>query len=255
MDGFENFPVLIARDICSGVRYLHNNGVAHRDLKPMNALVTNQHYCTRSAVELTEGWRNLPLVCKLTDFGESRSVLFQTCKVLKADTQRVDRGTIFYMATELLCPAIKLTHANQADLKRTDIWSIGMIVHLLYNPDLSLPYMNEILSSPSCSSLEVLMQNLNMQKKPEDSHDYEHVQKNISAVPRRIRDLCLNWVPKKLPLINQLCEMLLEEREYLSRTINLRNSQNSVLDAHDQKVAKALKVHALLMMVQTAVPF
>ena len=29
MDGFENFPALIAVDICSGVRYLHNNGVAH----------------------------------------------------------------------------------------------------------------------------------------------------------------------------------------------------------------------------------
>lgn len=45
-DAFEEFPfhTKIVRDVSSGIVYLHGQGVARRDLKPANVLVSNKHY-------------------------------------------------------------------------------------------------------------------------------------------------------------------------------------------------------------------
>ena len=42
--GFENLVPGAARDIVSGLTYLHATGVAHRDLNLANVLVSNNHY-------------------------------------------------------------------------------------------------------------------------------------------------------------------------------------------------------------------
>ena len=47
-------------------------------------------------------YRERPIACKLTDFGESRSLLIQTQAVLSSKTTTVDRGTVVFMAPELL---------------------------------------------------------------------------------------------------------------------------------------------------------
>ena len=50
-DGFEcfedNLPVQIAHDISARLAYLHSKGVAHRDLKAKNVLVSNQPHDKR----------------------------------------------------------------------------------------------------------------------------------------------------------------------------------------------------------------
>ena len=87
----EKIQINICRDISEGLEYLHHNEVAHRDLKGKNILVSNQHYCHESNME--ERWatyEKVPIICKLADFGESRSVQIQTAE-LHSTTKRVDR--------------------------------------------------------------------------------------------------------------------------------------------------------------------
>ena len=69
----------IARDIAEGLLFLHTNGIVHRDRKPSNILVTNQHYLKELQESQTSAeFAKHPIHCKLTDFGEGRATYLQT---------------------------------------------------------------------------------------------------------------------------------------------------------------------------------
>lgn len=57
----------------SGLADLHQNDVAHRDLKLDNVLVSKQHYSKE-----TFFLEKKPMIAKSTDFAEGRSNLIQT---------------------------------------------------------------------------------------------------------------------------------------------------------------------------------
>ena len=95
VDGFENFKDKLHGKICSdianGLAYLHDRDTAHRDLKPKNILVGNSHYCHINDDE--QRWavfEKAPIICKLADFGESKSRQIQTA-IINSTTRRVDR--------------------------------------------------------------------------------------------------------------------------------------------------------------------
>ena len=146
-EGFEDLVVFAAKDILRGLRYLHANGVAHRDLKPANVLVSNQHYSLLSKDQIASHFKLQPVVCKLTDFGESRSANVQTNTVLASETQRVDRGTAVFMSPEILVKdGSKFNQVSLNDLMVSDIWSLGMTFFTMINPNLKCPYLLEIRS-------------------------------------------------------------------------------------------------------------
>ena len=80
--------LLCARDVATGLDYLHSHNIAHIDLKLGNTLVSNQHYITMDG-----GWAKVyaecPIVCKLADFGLSRSPDLQTTSFLQTRTESI----------------------------------------------------------------------------------------------------------------------------------------------------------------------
>ena len=87
-----------------------------------------------------------PIACKLTDFGESRSLLIQTQAVLSSKTTTVDRGTVVFMARELLVKEKLMQNASVVDLIRADLWVLGMIFFTMLNPNVKAPYVIEVRS-------------------------------------------------------------------------------------------------------------
>ena len=119
--GFEHIIPLIASDIICGLRYLHDQGVAHRDLKPGNILISNQHLLQLKQAEKHLKWLSTPCVAKLTDFGESWGRLSQSTGASCTHTVNVYKGTPAFMPPELVDPKKRLLVMREDDLKYADI--------------------------------------------------------------------------------------------------------------------------------------
>ena len=154
MTSFACLHSKIAEDVAVGLQFLHDRNIVHRDLKPANVLISSQHYSSsKNQAEIEGFWaRNEAIVCKLTDFGESRTELQQTATLCHTRTSNVDRGTIPYMAQELLVMVGKTLSLEQ--LKHCDVWALGMVIFMLLNPDLEMPYQFECNQIPqkTCES-------------------------------------------------------------------------------------------------------
>lgn len=94
----------IIRQVLEGLRYLHSNGILHRDLKADNLLLE------------TDG------TCKISDFGISK----KSQDIYSNNAEMSMQGTVFWMAPEVI-------HSIVADKKqgysaKVDIWSLGCVV-------------------------------------------------------------------------------------------------------------------------------
>lgn len=68
-----------------------------------------------------EEWGKVGIVCKLVDFGESRSSVQQTNTLCLTMTNNVDRGTIVFMAPECMSSQLNQKALSLQDLKKADI--------------------------------------------------------------------------------------------------------------------------------------
>ena len=144
---FTSFADLLpacAKDVVAGLEYLHRKNIAHRDLKPGNILVSNQHYSSTTCDEneFAKAYAECPIISKLADFGLSRSLELQTKSFMMSKTESVSRGTPTYMAPEIHLG--RLFQANQDDLKKADMWSLGLVMYTMLNPNLRSPYRAEM---------------------------------------------------------------------------------------------------------------
>ncbi|XP_063447978.1 probable serine/threonine-protein kinase DDB_G0284251 [Mytilus trossulus] len=169
--GFEHTPQHLAKDILSGLNYLHGKGVAHRDLKPENVLVTNNHVATSDA---KYWWSERPIVAILSDFGEARSSIIQTKILAETSTQNLFRGSPAYMAPEALLG--DSSSGTIEDLLKMDIWSFGMVLfHLIY-PDTANPYAEEIKENTTVRPIEALKKLVSKKALPRPSEKYSFLQ-------------------------------------------------------------------------------
>lgn len=97
----------ISREITEAIKYLHDEGIAHCDIKPENILLTED------------------FTPKLCDFNLS--------KIIDHADQKDRRCTLAYSA-----PEIHMCH--QIDFMKADIWSLGITLFAIY--ELKFPYKN-----------------------------------------------------------------------------------------------------------------
>ena len=204
--GFEHFNKFIACDVANGLAYLHSNGIVHRDLKPANILVSNLH-CHGSA-GIAKYWQSRPIVAKLTDFGEGRTQMIQTASIVATKTSNFARGTPVFMAPEALC-SDSLTSASMEDLKCMDVWSLGMVLFVLLNPDLHYPYQLELKESRATSPdmLQAVLKRQILRKQlPRHSKKYEVARKSFWDNILKAHEVCAQFTDR--PSVKQVAELL-----------------------------------------------
>ena len=158
-----------AKEIIHGLAHLHSKGIAHRDLKPANVLISNQHYCALpDEYEISLQFESRPVACKLTDIGESSSLIVQMQSFVASRTNNIDRGTVVCEAPEMFVKEMLLSHASIGDFMVAHTWALGMILFLTINPSVKYPYRLEIRSAGNVSSqdqLNIFISSLLRQKK------------------------------------------------------------------------------------------
>ena len=237
----EHFSVVAALEIVNGIKYLHSKDIAHRDLKPANILISNSDYCRISSKEDKERiFKTKPFTCKLCDFGESRSRLSQTRSILSSRTTHVTRGTLGFMAPELLPGPRCLKSAGTNELKQADIWSLGMTIWCLIHPDLDSPFGIEVCdSSFDCTNPGLSIANkLFSGQRPKTTDLYDNI-------------IVSNWLPLWFVIRGCTMQSTLERysldyvSDFLQKKLTLSVkclaiSQSSAQERHDHKIASGL---------------
>ncbi len=224
---FSDIIPVCLRDVINALKVLHDMDISHRDLKPSNVLVSNQHYCHKSSFS-SEYERN-PIVCKIADFGLSRSSETQTRSIIQSRTNDICRGTPIYMAPEIING--KLQKASITDLKKTDVWSLGLLSFAAINPNLNNPYCKAIEDLGVEFGLDTMKEIMVNQKLPVYDNKYESIRVAEWWQAEELFSRCCTFDPDLRPSIEELVPVVnINDPEASLDIISLGLSQNSALE-------------------------
>ena len=176
-DLFNFFPGncnFIGRDIICAVDYIHGMNKVHRDIKPANVVVHNMDGLQDEEADIM---RDKPIICKIADFGEARSMVIQTKALVgNTRTESLNRRIPAFMAQEIIVQDLLLDPASLEELKAINVWAMLMTIVICNNPDQRYPFQFEIDSSLRDSGKQpvsikrMLIENLRQLKAPSSSN-------------------------------------------------------------------------------------
>ena len=221
---------------------MHEQGIANRDLKPANVLMSNNHYSKlHDSEELHEVFMAEPIVCKLTDFGESRSLATQTSTICHTATQNVQRGSPAYMAPEIFSANGLPSAASIKDMKAVDMWALGMVLFMLLNPNLKHPFEAELKVCNSRITWQAVIEGMFEKKElPSHGHKYEVYQATNWLVISEAFKRCTKFTPSERPTVAEIAKLLNEENGVPTcQDIPLKVSQTSAVADFDRSLLTA----------------
>ncbi|KAK3701238.1 hypothetical protein QZH41_003200 [Actinostola sp. cb2023] len=159
------------------------------------------------------------------------------------DQSRVNRGTPVYMAPELLVGDIQLPFANLEDLKRADMWALGMTLFVLLNPGTKYPYKREFEQPRDhrksvIDQLEILLKN---KQHPVELLKYQHQHSTNWYTIYKIYEACTSFDARARPDVSTVLKLLDQENRDTSINHHLHGSQASALEYHDEMVARNIQ--------------
>ena len=224
---FSDIIPLCLRVVINALKTLHDMDISHRDLKPSNVLVSNQHYCHK--LSFSSAYERNPIVCKIADFGLSRSSETQTRSIIQSRTNDICRGTPVYMAPEIING--KLQKASITDLKKTDVWSLGLLSFALINPNLSTPYHKVIKELDVEFSLDAMKEIMVNQRLPVYDNKYESIRVAEWWQAEELFSRCCTFDPDIRPSVEELVPIVnINDPEASLDITSLSLSQNSALE-------------------------
>lgn len=211
-------------------------------------LVSNQHYSSLSQDQIKIHFSSRPIVCKLADFGESRSTSIQTNSVSSTNTKRLDRGTAVYMSPEILLQDNKSFGASLDNMKASDIWALGMTFFTMMNPNVKCPYLLEIRSSEETIETQADVQRfvtrlLRHKKLPRSDGKYKTHHATVWSYLEEAYVGCTNFDPCKRFNLRDI-EEVLDGRCDVHRTcdiVNLKVTQNTATEQMDHYIAEEMQ--------------
>jgi calcium-dependent protein kinase len=195
----EGTVALLAKQMLSGLHYMHSNKIAHRDLKPENYLLA----------ENVENINDAHL--KLIDFGFSRRYEPGTPMKTKVITP-------FYVCPELL--------VGKGYGEGCDIWSLGVILFLMFSGE---PPFTTLIDGPKGDQ--------DLYKKIKKG-DYEFNPYNWAKISQEARDMVKQMLtvdPSKRPTAKALLDHAFLKKEITEEEVNLSTNAINSLRSFRQK--------------------
>ena len=107
--------------------------------------MSNFHYKSYKYEESEIGFGKKPIICKLGDLGEARSMYTQTNALTgKNCTTAVHRGSLAFMVPELIIEELSIASTGIDELKTVDVKVVSMIFFTILDPDQTYPFQNNL---------------------------------------------------------------------------------------------------------------
>ena len=146
-----------------------------------------------------------------------------------------------------MAPELKLnqiTIANQEYLKRADMWSIGMVMHVLMNPELGCPYRAEAEQSRVPDTEAVVKNLLAKGRLPQHGTKYEKLRMTSWWQLEEIFKVSANFDPVARPSAARVLSIFNNHLSESFQCIKLAMSQSTVVEQYSPDAAAKIQVNS-----------